>query len=96
MAAYIIAQIDVHNMEQYKAYTLLTPDAINKYGGKFIVRNGDKEMLEGEAVTKRMVVIEFPDMDTARAFYNSEEYTAAKAVREGAAEGSFLLIDGVD
>ena len=95
MPAYIIAQIDVLNAEQYKAYTLMTPDAIKKYGGKFIVRNGDKEMLEGEAVTKRMVVIEFPDMETGRAFYNSEEYQAAKALREGAAEGSFLLIDGV-
>ena len=95
MPAYIIAQIDVHNAEQYKAYTLLTPDAIRKYGGEFIVRNGDKETLEGEEVTKRMVVIEFPDMDSGRAFYNSEDYTAAKELRRGAAEGTFLLIDGV-
>lgn len=95
MPAYIIAQIDVHNAEQYKAYTLVTPDALKKYGGKFIVRNGDKETLEGEEVTKRMVVIEFPDMDAGRAFYNSEEYTLAKELRRGAAEGTFLLIDGI-
>jgi len=95
MPAYIIAQIDVHNAEQYKAYTLLTPDAIKKYGGKFIVRNGDKETLEGAEVTHRIVVLEFPDMEAGKAFYNSEEYAAAKELRKGAADGSFLLIDGL-
>ncbi len=94
MAAYIIVHVDVHDMEQYKAYMQLTPDIVKSFGGKFIVRNGDKETLEGKEVEKRVVVLEFPNMEAGRAFYNSDAYQAAKAVREGAAEGTFLLIDG--
>ena len=95
MPAYIIAQINVTDMTKYKDYTKLTPAAIEKYGGKFIVRSGEKMTLEGPEETRRVVVLEFPDMKTARAFYDSPEYQEAKAKREGAAEGSFVVVDGV-
>ncbi len=95
MPAYIIAKIDVTNMEKYKNYTALTPAAIEKFGGKFIARAGQALTLEGPEEARRVVLLEFPDFETAKAFYDSAEYQAAKAKREGAAVGSFVLVDGV-
>lgn len=95
MPAYIIARVNVTNKEKYQEYMQLTPAAIEKYGGKFIVRGGEKLNLEGPEESARVVVLEFGDMDSAKTFYESAEYQAAKAKREGAAEGSFLLVDGV-
>lgn len=95
MSAYFVAHIKVTDMERYKQYTKLTPAAIEAHGGKFIVRGGEVETLEGPEETRRVVVLEFPDSDSARAFYQSEQYQAAKKLREGAAEASFILIEGV-
>ena len=95
MSAYIIANIRVTDMEQYKKYTKLTPAAIEAYSGKFIVRGGEVETLEGPEETRRVVVLKFPDSASARAFYTSEQYQRAKKEREGAAEGSFILVEGV-
>ena len=95
MPAYVMVRINVTNAEQYKEYTKLTPGAIEAYGGKFIVRGGEVETLEGPEETRRVVVLEFPDSASARAFYSSEQYQRAKKVREGAAEASFILVEGV-
>lgn len=95
MSAYIIAHISVNDATQYSRYTALTPDIIAKYGGKFIVRGGEATTLEGAPETRRVVVIEFPDAATAQQFFDSEAYQAAKKLREGAATGSFVLVDGV-
>ena len=95
MSAYIIAKVEVTDMEQYKEYMKLTPAAIEAFGGKFIARGGEVETLEGPEETRRVVLLEFPDLEAARAFWTSEQYKEAKAKREGAAEGSFVLVDGV-
>lgn len=94
MAAYIIARVEVTDPERYREYTTLTPSAIARFGGKFIVRGGNVVTLEGEQETRRMVVIEFPDMEKAKAFFNSPEYRAAREVRAGAAIGQFLAVEG--
>ncbi len=94
MPAYLIAKINVTDKEQYKEYMKLTPAAIEKYGGKFIVRGGEKVTLEGPEETRRVVLIEFPDMESAKTFWHSPEYEEAKAKRLGAAEGSFVLLEG--
>lgn len=94
MTAYLIARITVHDMEQYKNYTAVSPAAIEAFGGRFIVRGGDKETLEGPEETNRLVVVEFPSMDAARNCYNSEQYQAAKAKREGAADAQFVIVEG--
>ena len=94
MAAYIIARVEVTDPARYLEYTKLTPSAIARFGGKFIVRGGNVVTLEGEQETRRLVVIEFPDMEKAQAFYNSPEYQAARDVRAGAAIGQFLAVDG--
>ncbi len=95
MTAYLIAKINVTNMEQYKEYTKVTPAAIEKYGGKFIVRGGEVTTLEGPQETDRVVVLEFPSAEQAAAFYHSDDYQAAKKLRAGAATGSFIVVNGV-
>ena len=94
MPAYIIARVQVTDWERYREYTRATPGAIEKFGGKFIVRGGETTTLEGPSETARLVVIEFPSLEKAKAFYHSEEYTRAKKLREGAATGQFLVVDG--
>jgi uncharacterized protein (DUF1330 family) len=71
-----------------------TPGVIARFGGKFIARNGEKVTLEGETETARVVILEFPSMELAQAFFNSPEYQQAKLLREGAAEAQFIAIDG--
>ena len=94
MAAYIIARIRVTDPTQYEEYKKLSPAAAAAFGGEFIVRGGETETLEGAEETRRLVVVRFDSMDQARAFYRSEQYQAAKAAREGAAEAQFVLVDG--
>jgi uncharacterized protein (DUF1330 family) len=94
MAAYIIARVNVTDWSRYREYTRLTPGAIERFGGRFIVRGGDMLTLEGPPETGRIVVIEFPSLDQAKAFYNSEEYARARRLREGAATGQFIAIEG--
>lgn len=96
MTAYIIVHMDVTDPEQYKEYTKLTPAVIEQYGGRFIVRGGSKVTLEGPEETRRIVVVEFPSMEQAQAFYRSPEYQQAKAVRDGAATGHFVAVEGVE
>ena len=92
MPAYIIARVDVTDWERYQNYTKATPAVIERFGGKFIARGGQLITLEGPEETRRLVVIEFPDLDTARAFFQSEEYAEVKKLRAGAATGQFLAI----
>lgn len=95
MPAYVIARVNVSDPEQYAKYKLLTPEAIESSGGKFIVRGGDHEMLEGPADDRRIVVLEFATTEAARAFYDSPAYTHARQVREGAAEMEMVLVEGL-
>ncbi|MEM7536085.1 MAG: DUF1330 domain-containing protein [Chloroflexota bacterium] len=96
MASYVIARVNVTDMEQYKEYMKLTPDAIAKYGGKFIARGHNTVTLEGPEETDRVVVVEFPSFEQAQAFYHSPEYGEAKLKREGAATAQFIAVQGVD
>ena len=79
---------------RYSNYTRATPAVIQQYGGRFIVRGGPIVTLEGSTEDARIVVIEFPSLERAQAFYHSPEYTAVRSLREGAAEGQFLAIEG--
>ncbi len=95
MAAYIIARIDVTNADQYENYKAAAPAVIARYGGTYLARGGAVETTEGEEERRRVVILQFPDMDAARTFYNSPEYTAAREKRAGAANGQFLLVEGL-
>jgi uncharacterized protein (DUF1330 family) len=92
--AYMLVQVAVTNPQQYAEYMKLSPGIIEKFGGRFIVRGGRNETLEGTPATGRFVVVEFPSFERAQQFYNSAEYQAAKRVRAGAATAQFILVEG--
>ncbi|MEM7133605.1 MAG: DUF1330 domain-containing protein [Chloroflexota bacterium] len=94
MAAYLIARVTVNDMEQYKKYMAVSPSCIERYGGKFIVRGGDKITMEGPEETNRVVIVEFSDYQTAQDCYNSLEYQEAIKLRQDAAEAQFVIVDG--
>ena len=94
MSAYIIAKVNVTDWDRYKEYTKVTPGIIEQYGGKFIARGGEIATLEGPEETDRIVLLEFPSMEAAKAFYASDEYKAAKKIRAGAATATFILVEG--
>lgn len=94
MTAYILARVDVRDWARYGEYVKHTPRAVARFGGRFLVRGGEAVTLEGPPETLRIVLIEFPSLDLARAFYASPEYQAVKALRDGAGTGTFTALDG--
>ena len=94
MAAYLVARVDVRDWTKYKEYMKHTPRVIAQHGGRFLVRGATAITLEGDEDERRVVVIEFPSLERARAFYDSPEYHAIKRYRDGAAEAHFIIIDG--
>jgi uncharacterized protein (DUF1330 family) len=94
MSAYILVRAKVTDWTRYREYMQATPAVITQYGGRFIVRGGETFPLEGGEETARLVILEFPDMERAMAFYYSPEYEAAKHLREGAAEAQFIAVQG--
>jgi uncharacterized protein (DUF1330 family) len=95
MAAYILAEIEITNPEGYKQYTQSVPATVAKYGGKFIVRGGTAEVLEGEWPQRRRVILEFPSVEAAKRWWNSPEYEKPKALRRANSDGRLLLLEGV-
>ena len=96
MPAYLIADVrDAWDADALDEYRRRNTDAVADHGGRFVVRGGEHELVEGEWDTIRLVVIEFPDMDAARAFWTSDEYEAIKPIRRGASTTNVILVDGV-
>ena len=94
--AYLVVQADITNMAQYQEYAKLSPGTVALYGGRYVARAGRTITLEGPPAKSRVVVIEFPSFDRARAWYESPEYVAARKVRAGAAEAQFVVVEGVE
>ena len=94
MTAYVIADIQVTDTAAYEPYRPLAAASIARFGGRFIVRGGKVDLLEGEPEPERIVVIEFPDADTARRWYRSEEYQSALKIRQSASQGRIFLVEG--
>ncbi len=94
MAAYVIADIDVTDPTQYAEYIKLAPIAVKKYGGKYLVRGGKWEKLEGDWEPKRLAVLEFESLEQAKRWYDSEEYRKARAVRAKAAIFKAVVVEG--
>ena len=95
MAAFVVVEVDVHDMDLYKTYTQLTPASIASYQGKFIARGGDTIVLEGDWQPKRIVLLEFPSVEIANSWWHSEDYTKARAIRQKAASTKMIIIEGV-
>jgi uncharacterized protein (DUF1330 family) len=94
MAAYVLAEVEVTNPEGYKEYTAHVPATIARYGGRFLVRGGASEALEGDWPRIRRVILEFPDMETAKRWWNSPEYEKPKAMRLANSKGRLILLEG--
>ncbi len=95
MAAYIIVDVEITDLAEYAAYIRVVPKTITRYGGRFLVRGGKAVTLEGSWDPKRVVVLEFPTFETARAWWASEDYRAPKALRQSASVTDMILVEGV-
>ncbi len=95
MSAYIITNAEVFDHDAYGEYGKLAPDAIRRHGGEFLARGGAAEVLEGSWTAHRVVVVRFDTVEQAKAMYDSPEYQAAKARREGAADFNMMVVEGV-
>jgi uncharacterized protein (DUF1330 family) len=94
-AAYVVVQIRVRDAARYEEYKGLAPASIAKYGGRYVIRGGKSEVLEGSWHPSRFVMLEFPSVERARAWWNSEEYAPAKALRQAVADTEMLLVEGI-
>ena len=95
-AAYIIVDMLILDMEQYKQYMAAAPAAVAAAGGEYLVRGGRFETMEGQWQPSRMAMLRFPDFNAAKAFYDGEMYRAARAKRAGATEFfNMVLVEGV-
>jgi uncharacterized protein (DUF1330 family) len=96
MSAYLIIRMQADDPSLLKNYQLATPPIIEKYHGRFLARGGPLVTLEGPPESRRIVIIEFPDLATAQAFYHSPEYAQAHKLREGIAQAEFIAVAGLN
>ena len=95
MKAYIIADVTITDPKLYEDYKKLTPGSLVPFDGKFIVRGGQTEVLEGTGDTGRIVVLEFPSVEKAKAWYTSDIYAPAKAIRHKASKTKMIVVQGI-
>jgi uncharacterized protein (DUF1330 family) len=95
MAAYVIADVTVTDPATMDEYRKLVPATLTPYGGRFVVRGGAHRTVEGDWKPNRLVVLEFPSMEHARRWYDSEEYRVPKAMRLRAGRTNLVLVDGL-
>ncbi|MDQ3684258.1 MAG: DUF1330 domain-containing protein [Acidobacteriota bacterium] len=95
MAAYVVVEVEVRDRERYETYKQMVPASLAAYGGWFIVRGGKAESLEGEWTPGRVVILEFPTAEQAKAWWSSAEYAEAKGLRQATARTQMILVEGV-
>ncbi len=95
MAAYVIALVDIKDPVRYETYRQLVLPSITAFGGRFIVRGGKTEVLEGDWTPRRVVVLEFPSVGRAKEWWSSPEYSEARAIRQATSDGTLIVIEGV-
>ena len=95
MPAYVIAQIELHDPKAYERYRAEVPATIAQYGGRYLARGGATETLTGDWQPERLVILEFPSLEQAKAWWDSPEYTALRKIRESASQGKILLVQGL-
>ena len=96
MPAYVVGDIHITDPERYKAQVPTALATVARFGGHVIAGGGKLELLDGGPMPERIVIIEFPDAETARRWYRSEDYQAALKVRLATSDGRVFLIDGVE
>ena len=97
MSAFVIARIAaIHDPIRYDEYKRLVPATLTPFGGRFVARGGDVAVLEGDWRAERVVIVEFPSMEQARAWWNSPGYAPARALRQASSTGTLIVVDGVE
>ncbi len=94
MAAYLVAHIDVHDPAGFEEYRMRVVPVVEAHGGRYLVRAGALETLEGAEQQRRLVILEFPSMDAARGFYHSADYAPVLQRRLAAATSDIVLVEG--
>lgn len=92
---YLIAEAKVSDPAAYESYKQLAQEAIAKFGGRYLVRGGAVEVLEGDWSPSRVVVVQFASVEQAKRWYNSAEYAEPLAMRKAASRGNLILVEGV-
>jgi uncharacterized protein (DUF1330 family) len=95
MSAYIIVDLEITDPVNYEEYKKLAGDTVEKYGGKYIVRGGPCDTLEGDWRPKRIVVLEFDNAERAKAWLNSPEYAEPRKMRHATAKTQMIVVEGV-
>jgi len=93
MPAYIVVDIDVNNPVRYEEYKQIAPPSIAQYGGRYLARGGHTEVLEGEWVPHRLVIVEFPTLQRAKEWHDCQEYRKARDLRHATAKSNMVVID---
>ncbi|HUQ82918.1 MAG TPA: DUF1330 domain-containing protein [Gemmatimonadaceae bacterium] len=95
MSAYVCVEVNIHDPERYSKYKDMAPPSIYQYGGKYIARGGACETLEGGWSPPRFVILEFENMDRAKAWWASPEYAEAKKLRHATASSKMIVLEGL-
>ena len=95
MPAYIVSDVTFRDSSAVEVYRTRAAASIARHGGRYLVRGGTIEVLEGQWTPRAIVIVEFANMDAARAWYHSPEYAAALEVRDEALTRKLILVEGV-
>jgi uncharacterized protein (DUF1330 family) len=95
MSAYVISEVEQLEQEAWDHYRALAADSIARFGGKYLVRGAAQEVVEGAARSRKIVIVEFPDMITLKAWYRSEEYAKALTFKNRALQRELVFVEGV-
>ena len=96
MPAYLVVHVNVKDPARYEDYKKIAPESIRQYGGRYLTRGGEAQVLEGDWIPKRLVLLEFPSMARAREWWSSPEYAGPKALRHATSETTMVLLEGLD
>jgi len=95
MSAYVVVQVEINDPVRYADYKGMVPASLEKYGGRFIVRGGQVHTMEGDWAPKRFVLVEFPSVERAKAWWDSPEYREARDLRWATASSQLIIVEGV-
>jgi uncharacterized protein (DUF1330 family) len=95
MPAYLVVEVTINDPATYERYKTMAPPTIAQYGGRYLARGGHTEVLEGGWSPTRLVILEFASVERARAWWNSPEYAAAKALRQSCTDTDMVLLEGL-
>lgn len=95
MPAYLISDVTAKDLEAFRIYRERAAASIVRHGGRYLARGGPVEPLEGDWAPRTIVIVEFPDLERARAWYRSPDYASALALRDAALSRNLILVDGI-